>query len=234
MEVYSIKYGESLFPKKYIYRERNQSQEDVEFLWLFYLAKLNNKVILFDTGFRDKYMLEKWGVSLKNYETELNLIINSFSDVDLVFITHSHFDHIGNLDLYKNATIIISKEEYDIANKEGEPAIRKRLSENNVIVVDDEYLYEETFLFKVIGGHSKGSSVIYFTHDSSTYVITGDECYVCENMLKTKPVGTYTDSEKNMQFLTNGYEKGMIPLPMHDVTIFANYESISENIVKIL
>lgn len=103
MELYAIKYGESTYKSKFIYKDMALSKEDTETLWLFYLAKHNNKILLFDTGFRNKYEASKWGVQITTYESEITKLISSVDSVDVVFITHSHFDHIGNLDLYKNA-----------------------------------------------------------------------------------------------------------------------------------
>jgi hypothetical protein len=53
-------------------------------------------------------------------------------------------------------------------------------------------------------------------------------------MLQTRPVGIYTDIEKNRNFLIHSLEQGWIPLPMHDPRIFEKYPRVSENIVKII
>jgi glyoxylase-like metal-dependent hydrolase (beta-lactamase superfamily II) len=234
MELYAIRYGESLFPQKYIFHDMCNSNEQVELAWSFYLAKLGGKVILFDTGFRNMNTGKTWGVNFKPFEEELSSIINDLSNVDVVFITHGHFDHIENLDLCKNASIIISKDAYENAVKTEEIEIKRKLLQDDTIIVEDEYLYNNKFLFKVIGGHTEGSSVIYFTEGYNTYVITGDECYVSDNMMQKRPIGTTVDIEKNTCFLTNCHDKGMIPLTMHDVKIFESYERVSENIVRIL
>ena len=57
--------------------------------------------------------------------------------VDVVFITHSHFDHISNLDLYENAMIVIEENEYENALKKGSYSVKKRLKQSNVIKVND-------------------------------------------------------------------------------------------------
>lgn len=234
MELYAIKYGESVFKMKSIYQDMASSEEFTEFLWLYYLAKYNDKVLLFDTGFRNEQDAANWGVKLINVENEIKKLINGPDSVDVVFITHSHFDHIDNLDLYEKASIVIAEKEYENAVKKGLPSINKRLELGNVIKVNDEYVYDEKFCFKVIGGHTAGSSVIYFNEGSNSYVITGDECYACDNMLSVRPLGSCVDSRKNMMFLENGHQKALIPLPYHDVRIFEIYERISENIVRIL
>lgn len=71
LELYAIKYGESNFKTKYIYHDMASSHEYTAFLWLYYLAKYNNKILLFDTGFRNKHEASKWGVRLINVDDEI-------------------------------------------------------------------------------------------------------------------------------------------------------------------
>lgn len=234
MELYAIRYGISTFKSKFIYKDMSSSNEDTKILWIYYLAKYNNKVFLFDTGFRDKNEALKWGTRIIDVESEVSKLVSKPNNVDVIFITHSHFDHIGNLDLYENASIIMSKKEFEYAIKKASRPIRKKLKQSDVIKVDDEFIYENKYCFKVIGGHTVGSSAIYFNNNSKEYVITGDECYVCDNMLNMRPIGAFVDTRKNMMFIESGYNESKIPLPYHDVKIFETYEHISDNIVKII
>lgn len=86
------------------------------------------------------------------------------------------FDHIDYLDLFDTPEIIISKLDYDIALEKCSQSIKEKLLQCNVVTVENEYIYDNLFRFKVIGGHSNGSSVVYFKLDNNDYVITGDEC----------------------------------------------------------
>lgn len=65
-----------------------------------YLVKLNDKNILIDT-------------SSKENEQELIRNLNQLDikpeDINILILTHSHWDHIGNNGLFKNAKIITNK-----------------------------------------------------------------------------------------------------------------------------
>jgi len=148
-----------------------------------------------------------------------------------VVITHNHFDHIDNLDLYDQITIIMSKEAYIQALKNRSPKIKKCLKQNKVILVDDELVFEDLFTFKVIDGHAKGSSVVYFKKNEKSYVLTGDECYLCDNMLSQRPVGTHYNLEYNKAFLMNCKEDDRIVLPCHDMRLMTEYPKVSEHIM---
>lgn len=121
----------------------------------------------------------------------------------------------------------------DVVNN-GKAAIRDRLLKDNVITVKDEYLYDNKFKFKVIGGHSVGSSVIYFEENDKNYVITGDECYTSNNLLENRPIGIYSNTEKNEAFISDALLKGYIPLPCHDSSLFKKHKKVSSNIVQII
>jgi glyoxylase-like metal-dependent hydrolase (beta-lactamase superfamily II) len=236
LELYAIRFCENFANATYesVYRDIGNFDKVPGFIYLYYLAKYNGRVILFDTGFRDKETASKMGITLIDVENEIKNIIGDPDCVDMVVITHSHFDHIGNLDLYKKSTKFISKLEYDFALKERPEPVKTLLKTNDFITIEDEYIFDNKFRFKVIGGHTLGSSVIYFEEGKKRYVIAGDECYMIDNILKNIPSGFYTDTQKNEDFISDAHNKRLIPLPYHDDKVFSNYEQISKNIVKII
>lgn len=236
MELYAVKYGVNFKDARYDYIFRgNQSTDLVPgFIFLYYIAKYNNKVLLFDTGFRSVEAAKYYGVDLIPVEDEVKTICEDTNMVDGIFITHAHFDHTDNLDLYPNSKIYISKAEYEIALKKYQNEVKDVLLSDKVQIVQEDYLYEDKFLFKVIGGHTEGSAVIYFEEAGRNYVIAGDECYSCENVEKNIPNAIVYDGSKNESFIQDAHDRKLITLPYHDNKIFMNYTAISENIVRIL
>ncbi len=234
MELYAVNVGESWFHLKNIYRDTNNPEEQVKIAWSFYIAKHDNKIIFIDTGFRDENTANQWGITCTDIEKELEGLFGKRSLVDTVIITHSHFDHIENLDLFHTPEIIMSKIDYEIAIQQCSPAIREKLLQCRVVTVENEYVCNDLFRFKVIGGHSSGSSVIYVESNSNNYVITGDECYWCDNLISNRPIGIFSSTEKNERFINDAHQRGLIPLPFHDLKIFQQYPAVSKHIVRIL
>lgn len=234
MELYAVKFGESSFRLRYVYRDMNNSEEIVKIAWSYYIAKHNDKTIFIDTGFRDENVANQWGITFTGVENELGYIIDNLSSVDTVLITHSHFDHIENLDLFDKPEIIISKIDYENALKECSQSIKEKLLQCHVVIVENDYIWGDLFRFKVIGGHSDGSSAVYFDSNNNNYVITGDECYWCDNMISKRPIGIYSNTENNERFINKAHQNGLIPLPFHDLKIFEQHSAISKNIVRIL
>jgi glyoxylase-like metal-dependent hydrolase (beta-lactamase superfamily II) len=153
----------------------------------------------------------------------------------IVVITHAHFDHIDNLDLYAGSEIIIARAALDAALGERPETIQKALREGHVTTVEDELLIEGTLHFKVIGGHEAGSSVLYFSEGGKDYVLTGDECYACDNVLSNRPIGSiFMDADKNAAFTLDAHRRGLIPLPCHDRAVFEAYSKVSPNVARVV
>ncbi len=238
MELYAIRYGINF---KYANQGTvfenalNPDEALEEFPFLYYVAKHEGRIILFDTGFRNRENAEYMGITLLDIGEELKALFGREQPLaDTVIVTHSHFDHIGNLDLYRNINIVMAKTGFEIAMKNTSDGVKRRLKEEEVILVEKEYLYRKKFLFRVIGGHSADSSVVYFKDKGVNYVITGDECYFCDNLLRNIPIGKCTDKQKNAAFIEDAHKKGYIPLPFHDDCVMRKHKAISENIVQII
>lgn len=237
MELYAIQYGENF---KYatmgtVFRGAENPNELVDdFIFLYYLAKYKGKTILFDTGFRNQTQAEHMGITLHDVRSEVDKLVDDIYNADIIFITHSHFDHIDNLDLFTKPTVIISEAEYETAMEQSPDAVRQKLQSCEVIRVKDDFVYEDKFHFRVVGGHSIGSSVIYFDEGEKQYVITGDECYMCDNVIHNISNGMIHDATSNDTFIADAYNRGLIPLPYHDNNVFLGHERISEHIVRVI
>lgn len=101
-----------------------------------YYVKIKNNNIIIDTG----SSLNK--SELINDLQELKI---APEEIDTLILTHSHYDHTGNVDLFKNAKIYASKLEF---------------SEKNIMDIHRLNINE----FKIIKtpGHSKGSFCILY------------------------------------------------------------------------
>ncbi len=68
-----------------------------------YFIKINNKNILIDTSAEEN--------ELELIKSLKSIKINP-EEVDVVLLTHNHYDHVGNIILFKNAKIYGSKEDF--------------------------------------------------------------------------------------------------------------------------
>lgn len=239
MKLYGIRYAKGFRygTMETIFRTQKGNRELLtDFSFFYYLAEADGKHFLIDTGFRDGRLAAEMGVSLLSTDEEIRWVFGAFPEIDAIFLTHSHWDHINNIDLYPDARLIMSKLAYESAVSEGTAEVKDRLLETKarISLVEERECFYDRFHFEVIGGHTPDSSVLYFQAGKDTYCITGDECYFCDNMDKNIPIGIGVCGKKNERFIRMAYEKGWIPLPFHDTGILGRYDRITENIVRIL
>lgn len=236
MKLYAVRYGKNFIygTQGTIFRGVSDGNEPVkDFPFFYYLFEMDGKYTLVDTGFRDAALAAEMKVDLIPVKEELEKVFGGKLPVDTIFITHSHWDHINNLDLYTPERIIMAKAAYQSAMDEGTEAVKRILSERKITLVEEELLVDDQFLFRVIGGHTLDSSVLFFRENGKKYVITGDECYVQDNIYKNVPIGISFDPEKNEEFVRSCHEEKYIPLPFHDGGLLEKFERVSENIVRI-
>ena len=234
LELYAIKYGDSLYHSKNIYYE-DILNKPLPFAWMFYVIKYDKKIILVDTGFRKESFIESFNIDYRDPVSLLKKLDIEPLQVTDVIITHSHFDHIGNVDRFINAKIYIQKDELENFKKYSKnQEILDFLEDNeSLITFDETYTLYDLFKIEKIGGHTIGSSGISFSYKNKNYILTGDECYLLNNC-QGKPIGTYYDIEKNKKFiekiksLTN-----KVILTFHDPLIFDKYQKIDDSIIRI-
>ena len=156
------------------------------------LVQVGNKNILIDVGFSFKSLTEK----LKQ--------INVFpKDIDYVFITHDHSDHISGLKVLLNKTnakvyiderIILS---YDYT-----------LGRENVVKLLDENVIEGNILVKSVPtSHDATSSCGYLIEcDNESMVLVTDTGYIHEKHLSYLKNKNYylIESNHNVEMLRNG------------------------------
>lgn len=218
LKIYAIKYGISEFPKKFIFNG-DKGSEKLPFCWMFYYVEYNDRKILIDTGFNNDKLARMFEIS--DFKSPVEILSEngiSTESITDVIITHSHFDHIGTLNCYKNARIIINKRELDSFMKgKGLEEVRAFLKNNQKVITFDETIsLFDFFSLKRIGGHTDGSSVIFFKHKGTEYCFTGDEAYLDENISQQKGNGSVINSGRNLSFLKEINKSGIKPLIFHD------------------
>lgn len=129
-----------------------------------FLVETDNHKILFDTGTNSKILLEK-----------LNDINIKPKDIDVICITHMHYDHIAGLlndynRTFPKADIYIAQEELD-ANKTSDlllayPNRIKPFKQNETIL---------SFIKTIPAfGHTAGHTMFELTSDNKTLLVCGD------------------------------------------------------------
>jgi glyoxylase-like metal-dependent hydrolase (beta-lactamase superfamily II) len=102
-------------------------------------------------------------------------------DVDKVFLSHIHFDHADNVDLFSDAVIYLGKADWDYVLNPAKDdlfvpwLIRDQLSKNKLELLDDDGDIGGGLTALKLPGHTPGSMGVRFQHATNgTVVIAGD------------------------------------------------------------
>ena len=87
---------------------------------------------------------------------------------------------------------------------------------SKVTVFDQNTVLYDMFTIKKIGGHTKGSSVVFFSNGKDEYCFTGDEIYLKDNVLLKTGNGSVYNHTKNMEFIEKIIKGNYILFTFHE------------------
>lgn len=194
--------------------------------YLFYLES-GEKHIVVDTGLNpSQETAQLVGLECKG-EDLADLLQQESIDpekVDLVICTHLHWDHVGNLELFRKARIVCQRSEigWAFSPPHWEMGYLRVFLEplweasERILAVDGNMkLFEGINLIKV-GGHTPGSQVVEVDTAEGKVVIAGDLIMSFENLQREWPIGLFWSLEECMRGIRYLREQDVLVLPGHD------------------
>ena len=110
---------------------------------------------------------------------ELNL---KPSDIAFVAISHTHGDHVGNVDLFPDSTLLIQKAEVDWAFADGKPAPFKKDRPMKLLTGDFDVFGDGSATLLSTPGHTPGhQSLLVHLGNTGWVVLTGDAAHFKDN-----------------------------------------------------
>jgi N-acyl homoserine lactone hydrolase len=173
-----------------------------------------DRTILFDTGpFRVRPLLLE----------ALNARGLTAADIDTVFLTHLHWDHVENLDLFSHAEILTPRVEFEYAasprpNDWGTPPyVHEILRGMRVTLLPDE---EQELLPGVrtllLPGHSVGLQGLVIDRGGERAVLASDALWSARDAVRGVPDVAFFDAAKAQVSLDRALAAGEVFYPGHD------------------
>ena len=201
-------------------------------VWLIEGAE---QTILVDTGLGDidevSDMQHRYGVDFVASRTADQDLVAGLArhhvrpeDVDLVILTHLHFDHVGNNELFPNATFLVQADELPQATEPPhfcmfyypEYAYKVEAVRDRLQIIDGDHEIAEGVRVVKIGGHTPGCMVVMVDTAAGTVCLTSDVMYNYANLELNWPMGSYWDLPELMSGYDRIHAEADIVVPEHD------------------
>lgn len=165
-----------------------------------YLIRRAGEWILWDTGMPDELASEPEGriiahglrgILPRTFRSQLQEIGVSPEDIRTVILSHGHFDHVGNAALFRHATWILERAEFDAmvgpdAARHGyRPALYEGLGKAHVLLLDgDRDLFGDGSVHVIATpGHTPGhASLLVRLPGGRAIILSGDVAHSAFNL----------------------------------------------------
>ncbi|MDT8399037.1 MAG: N-acyl homoserine lactonase family protein [Pseudomonadales bacterium] len=217
------------------------------FVWL---ARNSSRTWVIDTGFNEAAAARRKRTFLRSPATGLALLGVDAAAVKDVIVTHLHYDHIGNFDLFPEATFHLQDSEmaYATGRYMSKPffshafeleevlAMVRNVYAGRVAFYEGDHELAPGLSLHHIGGHTKGLQVVRLWTRVGWLVLASDASHYAANMEQQRPfpvvvdVAQMVDGWRKMRALVT--EPGRI-IPGHDPQVMQTYRAPSANLQDI-
>jgi glyoxylase-like metal-dependent hydrolase (beta-lactamase superfamily II) len=115
-DVIAVRYGTRLTTKSDVflhYGVYGEPDEPTQMDYFFWVLRGAGRTILVDCGFNEASAARRGRTMLCPPVTALRLLGIDPADVGVLILTHAHYDHIGNIEQFPAAELIMSAREFD-------------------------------------------------------------------------------------------------------------------------
>ncbi|AIY90541.1 N-acyl homoserine lactonase family protein [Geoglobus acetivorans] len=156
-------------------------------------------------------------------------------EIDVLILTHLHFDHVANAQLFHNARIYVQKREWESAFN---PPLHYRLTydqklfqpleDMDLCLVDGDKRIADGIELVSLPGHTKGLQGVAVETEEGTYLVAGDHFYTYLNLNPPKEAVEIDDA-------TGGkIQVGPVPLPFAPVGLHVDLSEWYDSCYKAL
>jgi len=224
--IHTFGFGQGVRTKTYCY------------IWLIEGAE---KKILVDTGCSNPEWTAKYHKSMDraNYRNPLDALASagaSPEEIDVIVMTHLHWDHCHNTELFPKVPILVQKRElqyaiaplpshglvYESQVIDMRPPWIKSIEQIEIVEGDAEICPGVSVVR--LPGHSKGIQGVLVQTENGRHLIAGDCCPKVENWqgrsrMKHIPSGIHVDLEEYFETFKKIERIADVVIPGHDVCV---------------
>jgi glyoxylase-like metal-dependent hydrolase (beta-lactamase superfamily II) len=251
--LYRIDCGHSLANDESVWTPGENIGKSIEFSSTCYLIRHGGSSLMWDTGVPEATMGDPkgWSTLPKLIVYHLDRTITSqlaeiglkTSDIDYVAISHTHGDHIGNVKLFPDATVLLQRAEYDWINSG--PLTDPNL--NQLVILARQLMGQPKNLKLIDGdldvfgdgsvilistpGHTPGSqSLMIHLANSGYIVLSGDVVHLQENFEKNIVPALNVDKAQSLASM----QRVRDIMQSYNAKLFINHDKAQADRLKLI
>ncbi len=243
-EIYAIKYGERMGTRGGMFIHADAHDAPLAMDYFVWAVRCPERTVVIDVGYGREEGEGRGRTFLRCPTEGLRAVGIEANDVEDVIITHMHYDHAGNLELFPNARFHIQDEEMAFVTGRAmtHQALRHSFRLDDVLEMV-RLVYGDRVVFHAgdidiapglsvhhIGGHTRGLQCVRVNTARGPVVVASDASHYYENFEKEVTFATV----ENIFLMHEGYRKlkSLAPtlapiVPGHDPQVLARYPAVS-------
>src|SRR5215468_8811093 len=199
----------------------------IEFSDMCVLIRHRGQSLLWDTGYPDAVADQPVDTAVghatraKKLLTQLGELSLKPSDIAFVAVSHTHGDHVGNVDLFPAATLLIQKAEVDWAFAEGKAPPFKRDRPMKLLTGDFDVFGDGSATLLSTPGHTPGhQSLLVHLKNFGFIILSGDVVHLEENFERNIVPSLNTNKEESIASM----EKIRQMIALYKARLFINHD----------
>jgi len=231
-----------------VYGEPDAEQTMDYYAWV---ARNEDRTVLVDCGFHS----ERGARRNRLAETDLFELLSRLEitpeSVTHLVISHMHFDHVGNLAAFPNATFSIAAAEYrfwtgpygqtrltrTIVDAEDIETLQRLKAESRLTLIDAATTLFDGIEVTPVGGHAPGQMITNVEAGQLQVVLASDAAHYYEAFRRAQPIKLFHD----LDAMYSAYEllrelearAGTVIVPGHEPLVAQLFESLHQNCIDL-
>jgi glyoxylase-like metal-dependent hydrolase (beta-lactamase superfamily II) len=251
--LYRIDCGHSLANDESVWTPGENIGKSIEFSSTCYLIRHGGSSLMWDTGVPEATMGDPkgWSTLPKLIVYHLDRTITSqlaeiglkTSDIDYVAISHTHGDHIGNVKLFPDATVLLQRAEYNWINSGplADPNLNQLVilarqlmgHPKNLKLIDGDLdvFGDGSVILISTPGHTPGSqSLMVHLANSGYIVLSGDVVHLQENFEKNIVPALNVDKAQSLASM----QRVRDIMQSYNAKLFINHDKAQADRLKLI
>ena len=252
-KLYRLDCGHSLANDESVWTPGENVGKSIEFSSTCWLLKRGSEWLLWDTGVPESALNDPRGWSTlpklivyrldKTLTSQLAEIGLKTSDVTYVAVSHTHGDHIGNVGLFPNSTVLMQRAEYTwISSPDGTndnvnqlKALARKLlgtpKQLQLLDGDTDVFGDGSVTLISTPGHTPGhQSLLVHLKNSGFIILSGDVAHSEDNFEKDIVPSLNTDKAASIASM----DRVRRMMATYQAKLFINHDKAQSDILKLL